>query len=173
MNEPVLKILVVEDDWAVRSAVRDFLSKQMMIVAEADCMESALAIAKNFVPDVAVIDIVLPQSAETRADFSKNMGIEIAQKLRQQYPCVGIIFLSAYIDRGPEIVQLFLDGHDRIIYLLKGSKPSELLAAIQKIVRGAAALEIAPGVQTKRRTVFDLALIHRQLSNLTKCANRV
>ena len=87
-----------------------------------------------------------------------NVGIEIAQKLCQRFPNLGIVFLSAYIDRGPEIIQLFLEGHDRINYLLKGSKPAELLEAIQKVARGASALEIASGVQTARKTAFDLAL---------------
>jgi len=68
-----LKILLVEDDWTVRGAVRDFLSKRAMNVAEASCMEEALAVAEVFIPDVAVIDIVVPSTAEARADFDKNV----------------------------------------------------------------------------------------------------
>jgi len=44
-----------------------------MNVAEASCMEEALAVAEVFIPDVAVIDIVVPSTAEARADFDKNV----------------------------------------------------------------------------------------------------
>jgi DNA-binding NarL/FixJ family response regulator len=71
---------------------------------------------------------------------------------------MGIVFLSAYMDRGPEVIRLFMDGHDRIVYLLKGSKPKELLDSIHKVSKGLSALEIAIGVQTTHKTAFDLAL---------------
>lgn len=110
----------MEDDWAVRHAVRDYLVRQEMIVEEADCLEAALVTATACQPDVAVIDIVLPRCAGERADFNKHTGVEVARRLRQELPQLGIVFLSAYVDRGPEVVQLFMEGHDRIVYLLKG-----------------------------------------------------
>jgi two-component system response regulator DevR len=113
--------------------------------------------------DVAVIDIVLPERAGERANFEQHVGIQVARQLRERLPSLGIVFLSAYVDRGPEVIQLFMEGHDRIVYLLKGSKPQELLEAIRKVAGGLSALEIAAGVQAVRRTVFDLAL--RMLSS--------
>jgi DNA-binding NarL/FixJ family response regulator len=157
MHQP-LTVLLVEDDWSVRSAVRDYLIKRQMRVLEADCLASALIIADTTEPDVAVVDIVLPGRAGERADFEKHVGIEAARQLRERFPRLGIVFLSAYMDRGPEVIQLFMDGHDRIVYLLKGSKPQELLEAIHEVARGLSALKIAPGVQAARRTVFDWAL---------------
>lgn len=156
MHQP-LKVLLVEDDWSVRSAVRDYLAKREMDVSEADCLEVALAIAHTAQPDVAVVDIVLPERPGERANFERHVGIKVARRLRERFPRLGIVFLSAYVDRGPEVVQLFMDGHDRIVYLLKGSKPQELLDAIHKVAGGLSALEIAAGVQTVRRTAFDLA----------------
>ena len=153
-----LKVLLVEDDWSVRSAVHDYLVRQEMAVCEADCLEAALAAAETFRPDVAVVDIVLPERAGERADFDQHVGIEIARRLREQFPRIGIVFLSAYVDRGPQVVQLFMDGHDRIAYLLKGSKPQELLDAVHKVAGGLSALEIAAGVQMVHKTAFDLAL---------------
>ncbi len=157
MHQP-LTVLLIEDDWSVRSAVRDYLIKRQMTVLEANCLESALAMADTTQPDVAVVDIVLPERVGERADFERHVGIEVARQLRERFPLLGIVFLSAYMDRGPEVVQLFMDGHDRIVYLLKGSKPKELLEAIHEVAGGLSALKIAPGVQTARKTVFDLAL---------------
>jgi DNA-binding NarL/FixJ family response regulator len=153
-----LKVLLVEDDWSVRLAVKEYLTRREFDVAEAASRESALAFASGYQIDVAVIDIVLPDKDGERADFRQDTGIEIALRLRESYPKMGIIFLSAYFDRGPEVARMFIDGHDRIVYLLKGSRPQELFNAIQNLARGGAGLEIASGVQTKRKTFFDSAL---------------
>ena len=153
-----LKVLLVEDDWSVRQAVRDYLLKRGMAVWEANCLEATLDVAETVVPDVAVIDIVLPTCEGERADFDRHVGIEVARRLRERFPHMGIVFLSAYVDRGPEVVQLFMEGHDRIVYLLKGSKPQALLDAIYKVAGGLSALEIAAGVMTVQRTVVDRLL---------------
>lgn len=153
-----LKVLLVEDDWSVRSAVRDYLTKRSVAVSEADCLETALSVADTFRPDVAVIDIVVPERAGDRANFDRHVGIEVARQLRERLPQMGIVFLSAYADRGPEVVQLFSDGHQRIAYLLKGSKPQELWEAIHTIADGRETLKIGSGVQTMRKTAFDFAI---------------
>jgi len=155
---PPLKVLLVEDDWSVRSAVKEYLTKYGYLIAEAASRASAMACVSEFQPDVAVIDIVLPENDGGRADFKQDTGIDIARQFREQLPRVGIIFLSAYFDRGPEVARMFMDGHDRIVYLLKGSRPQELYNAIQNLAQGGAGLEIASGVQTQRQTLFDLGL---------------
>lgn len=156
VSEP-LTILLVEDDWSVRSAVRDYLAKHGMAVHEADCRAEALTLASTICPDVAVIDIVLPEETGGRADFERHIGIELARALRTQFLQMGIVFLSAYIDRGPEVIRLYLDGHDRIVYLLKGSKPRDLLNAIHTVTSGLSGLEIASGVQTVNKTGANVA----------------
>jgi DNA-binding NarL/FixJ family response regulator len=153
-----LKVLLVEDDWSVRSAVKEYLTKYGYHVAEAASRTSAVACVSEFQPDVAVIDIVLPEKDGGRADFKQDTGIDIAHQFRELFPRVGIIFLSAYFDRGPEVARMFIDGHDRIVYLLKGSRPQELYNAIQNLAQGGAGLEIASGVQTQRKSLFDRGL---------------
>jgi len=153
-----LKVLLVEDDWTVRSAVAEYLAGHGMQLAEGDSLEAGIQAAEHFKPDVAVIDIVLPVKSDQRADFQQHVGIDVARQLRQRFPKIGIVFLSAFIDRGPEVVQMFVEGHDRITYLLKGCKPHELLRAVEHMGSGSAGLEIAMGVQARRRTPFDLAV---------------
>ena len=153
-----LKVLLVEDDWTVRSAVAEYLAGHSMLLAEGDSLEAGIQAAEHFNPDVAVIDIVLPVKSDQRADFQQHVGIDVARQLRQRFPKIGIVFLSAFIDRGPEVVQMFVEGHDRITYLLKGCKPHELLRAVEHMGSGNAGLEIAMGVQARRKTPFDLAV---------------
>ncbi|MCO6450888.1 MAG: response regulator transcription factor [Caldilineales bacterium] len=153
-----IHVLLVEDDWAVRAALREYLGKRNMLVTEAASFEEALRAAELQRPDVAIIDIVLPERRDTQPQFDQNKGIEAAHMLRKSYPDVGIIFLSAYIDRGPEVIEMFTMGHNHIKYLLKGSKPQELLDAIQRMTEGTISLEIASGVQGQRFSTFDIAL---------------
>jgi len=155
---PGLRVLLVEDDWSVRNAVRDYLVKRDMVVFESNCLDAALATAKIARPDVAIIDIVLPKHGDERANFDQHVGIEVARQLREQFSHMGIVFLSAYVDRGPQVVQLFISGHHRIVYLLKGSKPQALLDAIYKVAGGTSALEIAAGVKTARHSLSEQAL---------------
>jgi DNA-binding NarL/FixJ family response regulator len=150
-----LKVLLVEDDWSVRSAVREYLLKHEFSVAEAASAESAVERAASFLPDVAVIDIVLPEADGGRADFNQDTGIDVARRLRARFPRLGIVFLSAYFDRGPEVARLFMDGQDRIVYLLKGSRPQELYNAIQNVAQDGAGLQIAGGVHAQRQLIFD------------------
>jgi DNA-binding NarL/FixJ family response regulator len=157
MSQP-LRVLLAEDDWTVRSAVQEYLTRHRMQVVEADCADTALRVAAEHRPDVAVIDIVMPEKAGHRPDFDSHVGIDLARRLRERFPNMGVVFLSAYVDRGPEVIRLFMDGHDRIAYLLKGSRPQELLDALQRVASGASALEIATGVRTSRESAFDLAL---------------
>ncbi len=157
MPQP-LQILLVEDDWSVRSAVRDYLARHDMVVCEADSLEAALAAAAANPPDVAVLDIVLPERPGQRPAFDLHVGVVLARQLRAQLPDLGIVFLSAFTDRGPEVVQIYLDGHDRIVYLLKGSKPQELLDAIRVVSGGLAALKIDPVIPRTRHNAWEQAL---------------
>lgn len=155
MDAPI-KVLLVDDDWSVRSAVRDYLLRRDFVVSEADCVESAFTVGIAQQPDVVVMDIVLPEAPGERADFDHHAGVDAARRLRQQLPQLGIVFLSAYVDRGAEVVRLFTAGNDRIVYLLKGSKPHELLDAIQTVARKLPVLNLI-GIRG-RITPCDLAL---------------
>ncbi len=155
MSDPI-KVLLVDDDWSVRSAVREYLVRHEKLVCEADCAETAMAIGMAEQPDVVVMDIVLPERPGEQADFDQHVGVEIARRLRKQLPGLGIVFLSAYVDRGAEVVQLFTTGHDRIVYLFKGSKPQELLDAIHTVARKQPVLNLM-GIRPAHATAFDLA----------------
>ena len=155
MGKPI-KVLLVDDDWSVRSAVREHLARREMIVCEADCVVTALTVGIAEQPDVVVMDIVLPEQPGQRADFDQHTGIDAARQLREQVPGLGIVFLSAYVDHGAEVMRLFAAGHDRIVYLLKGSKPQELLDAIHTVARKQPVLNLM-GVRPTRPTAVDLA----------------
>ena len=155
---PRLTALIVEDDWTVRDTLRNFLTKRSINVFEADSLESVALLSPSLAPDVAIVDIVLPERAGKRADFDQHVGIEVARLLRELFPKIGIIFLSAYVNRGPEVIEMYMEGHQSISFLPKGSKPQELIDAIHRITEGAVSLELATGVQARRSGVFERAI---------------
>jgi len=155
---PKLIALIVEDDWTVRNTLHDFLAKRNITVLEADSLEAVAALPTSPPPNVAIVDIVLPERAGERANFDQHVGIEVARLLRELFPQIGIIFLSAYVDRGPEVIEMYMEGHQGISFLPKGSKPQELIDAIHRITEGSVSLEIATGVRARRAGVVERAI---------------
>jgi DNA-binding NarL/FixJ family response regulator len=152
-----LHVLLVDDDWTVRSALTEYLTNKQIAVTAADAYESALTAATATQFDAAIMDIVLPQRTGERAAFRDNTGLDVARDLRRRQPGIGIIFLSAYVDRGPEVVQMYMQGHENIVYLAKGSKPADLMDALHRVAREGLALELGSGIQRTRDTAFALA----------------
>jgi DNA-binding NarL/FixJ family response regulator len=157
MDKP-LQVLLVEDTWAEMEALSGFLAKNGMTVLPATSKEGALAILKDTRPDVAVLDLNLPERDGEEAEFGSNAGIDIAKQLRSQYPTVGIVFSSNFIDRGPEVIRFSQSGHDRIVFLAKTSPPRDMLKAIHKVASQRGGLEISEGIQLVRKSAYDLAM---------------
>ena len=78
------KILVLEDEDAIRSFIRVNLKKQMYEVVEASSGEEALEKLDDTF-DIALLDVMLPGID----------GFEVCQKAREKYPRLGIIMLTA------------------------------------------------------------------------------
>ncbi len=87
---PPLRVLVVDDHPIVREGVRRILeaAPDMQVVGEANDGASALALAARLVPDVAVVDVGLP-------DMS---GLALVRLLKAQRAELTVVMLSMYDD---------------------------------------------------------------------------
>lgn len=119
MNE---KILVVEDEKNIRSFIVTNLIISKFDIKEAASAEKALEICKGFVPDVAVLDIMLPGMD----------GFKLCNILRESYPQMGIILLTAKSQDRDKIEGLNLGADD---YMVKPFNPIELISRINAILR--------------------------------------
>ena len=117
------KILVVEDDDAIREVVALNLRLAGYEVTEAASAEQALAV---FSPpagfDVAVLDIMLP---------GMN-GFSLCETIRRDSASIGIIMLSAKTLETDKIKGLSIGADD---YMTKPFSVSELLARVEALVR--------------------------------------
>ena len=117
------KILIVEDEESIRSFIRVNLKRHDYSVLEAGSGEEAIDLA-NLHNDIAVVllDVMLPGID----------GFEICRRLRDKYPLVGIIMLTAKGQEADKLEGLSGGADD---YIVKPFSPAELMARIQALLR--------------------------------------
>jgi DNA-binding NarL/FixJ family response regulator len=112
------RVLVADDDDAVRTVVGDILEEEgFLVVGRAVDGVEALAMARALGPDVIVLDVRMPRLG----------GLEAARQLRPDDPDVRLVILSAYDD--PTLVQE-ARAVGAAAFLVKGCSLDELIAAI-------------------------------------------
>ena len=115
------RVLVVDDEQPIRAVVRGFLEREGMTVAEAADGPAAVDAVRAFLPDVVVLDIMLP-------GFD---GLEVLLRVRA-FADPLVIFLTARTEEIDRIVGLRVGGDD---YLTKPFSPGELVARVQALLR--------------------------------------
>jgi len=131
-----ISVLIVDDEALIRSGLQLMLESQpdLRVVAEADNGQAAVELALRHRPDVILMDIQMPQLS----------GIDAARRITEG-------------DDPPKIVMLTTFGDDENVYkalqagasgfLLKDSRPEDVIRAIRVVAGGEALL--SPAV-TKR-----------------------
>ena len=142
MTEIGLRVLVVDDERAIRRYLNAALNAQGSVVIEAIDGESALRAAALERPDVIILDLGLP-------DID---GVEITRRIRE-WSQVPIIILSVREQESDKIAALDAGADD---YLTKPFGTGELLARIRAAVRRTNQPENEPVIETGRLRV-DLA----------------
>jgi two-component system NarL family response regulator len=120
-----IRVLLVDDHRLVREALREALEKVtgIEVVGEAGDAATALEQARLLTPDVAVIDIGLP-------DLN---GMELAARLEEAKNGVKIIALSAYADKR-FVTEMLRSGASA--YVVKAAAGTELVRAIHAVMAG-------------------------------------
>jgi len=124
-----IKILIADDHAVVREGTRQILAKEadMEVVAEAADGEEAIRLAGSSRPDVAIIDIAMPNVD----------GIEATRKIKELYPGIAVLILSAYDD--DQFVFGLLEA-GAAGYLLKSVRGNELVNAVRQVYSGESVL---------------------------------
>lgn len=114
-------ILIIDDDKKLNNLLSDYLAKFGFKVTTATHPEDGLKILKRELPDIIILDIMLPDMD----------GFEVCKEIRKAYS-VPIIMLTARGEVTDRIVGLELGADD---YLPKPFEPRELVARIQSVLR--------------------------------------
>lgn len=128
MTEPIT-VLIADDHHVVREGVRAYLQTQpdLQVVAEAADGVEAVRLAAEQMPDVALLDLVMPQMD----------GITAIRDIHSASPHTRIIILTSFHDDA-HIFPAIKAG--ALSYLLKDVSPKELAEAIRRTMQSEAVL---------------------------------
>lgn len=118
----VNKVLLVEDEVAIRKFTKINVQKAGFEVYEAGTGEEGVEMALDIKPDVVILDIMLPGMD----------GFEVCSILRNELPDLGIIMLTAKSQDVDRILGLEQGTDD---YMVKPFNPQELVLRIKSLVR--------------------------------------
>ena len=140
-----IKILLAEDHIVVREGIRELIQREpdMEIVGEAADGIHAVQMTGKLRPDIVVMDIVMPNLN----------GIEATKRIKQKYPDIAILILTAYDDD-----QLIFDSLEAKVsgYLLKTARGQELISTIRAIYSGESVLQ--PSIARKVIEGYNAAM---------------
>ncbi|MBN1314687.1 MAG: response regulator [Anaerolineales bacterium] len=142
MNETELRVLVVDDERAIRRFLRTSLTANGYIVFEATNGDETLEAVIRDRPDLIILDLGLPDME----------GVEVTMRLRE-WSHIPIIILSVRDQEADKIAALDAGADD---YLTKPFSVGELMARMRVVLRRVAHPEIGP-VFTIRDLVVDMA----------------
>jgi two-component system, OmpR family, KDP operon response regulator KdpE len=142
MSEQGLRVLVVDDERAIRRFLRAALTSQGHTVVEAETAQGGISAATTGRPDLIILDLGLP-------DLD---GIEVVRRLRE-WSATPIIVLSVRSHEEDKIAALDAGADD---YITKPFATGELAARIRVAVRRAPHYPPEPIFRTGELTV-DLA----------------
>ena len=173
-SQPI-RVMLVDDHTMVRRGLAAFLKvfDDLELAGEAESGEAAIQVCADILPDVILMDMVMPDmdgAAATRA-------------IRQQFPQVQVIALTSF--KEGDLVKNALEA-GAIGYLLKDVSADELVRAIRAAHAGRATLSPeaaqalvvtanqppAPGLDLTERELEVLALMVEGLNN-TQIAGRL
>ncbi|HEY71140.1 MAG TPA: response regulator transcription factor [Anaerolineae bacterium] len=125
----IISVMIVDDHEMVRRGAVGYLEAQedIHVIAEAASGEEALRLAEDHVPDVVLMDLVMPGLD----------GVETTRRLKDNSPRTQIIILTSFHE-DEHIFPALQAG--AISYLLKDVKAAELTDAIRRAARGEATL---------------------------------
>jgi NarL family two-component system response regulator LiaR len=128
MAEPI-RVALVDDHTVVRRGVRAFLEGQpdLAVVGEAGSGAEALTVVGEQVPDVVLLDLVMPGMD----------GVEITRRIKQISPQTQVVVLTSFAE-DEHIFPAIRAG--ALSYLLKDAQAEEIAEALRKAARGEAVL---------------------------------
>jgi serine/threonine-protein kinase PknK len=129
--------VIADDDVLLREGLASLLERSGFdVVAQAGDGVTALRTCREHEPDLLVTDIRMPPTHTTE-------GLEAAHAIRAEYPDVGILVLSAYVE--VEHAVALLASGKQTGYLLKSrvTDVDDFLETLERIVKGGSVVDPA------------------------------
>jgi two-component system response regulator DevR len=156
-----IRVFLLDDHEIVRRGVRDLLEAEpgITVIGEAGTATAALARIPALKPDVAVLDIRLPDGD----------GVTVCRDLRSKMPQLACLMLTSYSD-DEALVDAIIAGAAG--YVLKQIRGTDLVGAIRTIASGQSLLDPQAAATVMRR-IRDQATATDPLAALTDQERRI
>ncbi len=125
-------VFLLDDHEVVRRGVRDLLesSGEIEVVGEASTVAEALQRIPAIRPQVAVLDVRLPDGT----------GVEVCREIRSSHPDIACLMLTSYSD-DEALFEAIMAGASG--YVLKQIRGNDLVQAVRQVATGASLLDPA------------------------------
>src|SRR4051794_8231117 len=129
-DKDMITIVIVDDHAIVRQGLRTYLDLQpdMKVVGEAPDGNKAIEMARDLLPDIMLMDLVMP----------KMDGVEATRSVTTVSPSTKVIVLTSFSEDEQVFASIKAGAQG---YLMKDVLPSELAKAIRTVYRGEAQLD--------------------------------
>src|SRR3984893_1002463 len=131
------RIVLAPDDVLLREGMASLLERSGFEVAgQAGDANQLLSLVRHHRPELVIVDIRMPPGQSTE-------GLEAARVIRQEYPEIAILVLSAHVE--VEHAMRLLATGERIGYLLKSrvTDVAQFIDSLQRIARGGSVVDPA------------------------------
>jgi NarL family two-component system response regulator LiaR len=125
-----ISVMLVDDHAIVRQGLRTYLELQpdIQVVGEAGDGRQAIALVRDLLPDVILMDLVMPNSD----------GVEATRAITALSPSTRVIVLTSFSEDEKVFASIKAGAQG---YLMKDVLPQDLVAAIRTVYRGEAQLD--------------------------------
>lgn len=126
---PEIRVLIVDDDPLVRSALSHFVSRDadIQVIGEATDGLEAIAFVERDRPDVVMMDVQMPEMN----------GIEATTIIAERWPSVRILAVTT-LEGSETVLPMLSAGASG--YMLKDSSADSIITAVREVHKGASSL---------------------------------
>ncbi|MEW2115706.1 response regulator transcription factor [Streptomyces sp. NPDC005474] len=141
-----IRVFLLDDHEVVRRGLADLLDSEpdISVIGDAGTVDHALARGPALRPDVAVLDVRLPDGD----------GISVCRELRSQMPELACLMLTSFDDE-EALLDAIMAGASG--YVLKQIKGSDLVSAVRTVASGQSMLDPATTARLMRSLRADPA----------------
>jgi DNA-binding NarL/FixJ family response regulator len=135
-----VRVFLLDDHEVVRTGLRSLLetADDLTVVGEAGTAEEALARIPPTKPDVAVLDVRLPDGS----------GVEVCREIRSQHPEIACLMLTSYADDEALFASIMAGAAG---YVLKQVGGNDLVEDVRQVAAGKSLLDPALTAQVLER----------------------
>jgi two-component system, NarL family, response regulator DevR len=139
-----VRVFLLDDEEVVRYGLRELLEADgsLEVVGEAGTAEEALARIPPTKPDVAVLDVRLPDGD----------GVEVCREVRSRHPDVRCLILTSFADDEALIKAVMAGAAGYVVKKLKGA---DIVKAVRRVAEGESLLDPTVAARARDRLRAD------------------